>query len=238
MNGAFGELCAANVDFHDDLVRNIKTIRESQDLFDDLARDPRDRAAAIAAEAGERIPTPAAIVTRPFDYGTVIGYSFDPSAWQATRFGDARRYGVWYGSLAAETTVYETVFHWHRFLLDSFATEDRFIVGERRLFDVRCDALLIDARGREAAFPDLVSRAGYAFTHALGGFLVDQGANGILVRSARCDGINGAIFRRERNSNVRERMHLTYRCNPARDLCTVERTPGETWLAIRPSALH
>lgn len=234
----FGELCAANVDFHADLVRNIKTIRESQDLFDDLSSDPRDQAVAIATEAEERIPTPNAVVTRPFDHGTVISYSFDPSSWQATRFSDARRYGVWYGSTEVEATVYETVFHWHRFLMDSYGTLDRPITGERRVFDVRCDALLIDLRGKEVAFPDLVNRKSYAFTQALGGFLVDQGANGLLVRSARCAGTNGAVFRGERLSNVREKMLLTYRCNPARDRCTVERAPGELWLEIQPSTLY
>ena len=234
----FGDLCSANVDFHDDLVRNIKTIRESQDLFDDLSSDPRDRAVAIAAEAEERMPTPAAAITRPFDYGTVISYSFDPSTWQATRYSDARRFGAWYGAPEVETTVYETVFHWHRFLMDSYATEDRIITGERRLFDVRCDALLIDLRGKEAAFPDLVSRKSYAFTQSLGNFLVDQGANGILVQSARSSGVNGAIFQRERLSNVREKMLLTYRCNPAQDSCGVERAPGQVWLQIHPSSLY
>jgi hypothetical protein len=234
----FGDLCSANVDFHDDLIRNIKTIRKSQDFFDDLSSDPQDQAVAIAAEAEERVPTPAAIVTRPFDYGTVISYSFDPSTWQATRFSDARRFGVWYGSLEVETTVYETVFHWHRFLMDSYAAEDRIITGERRLFEVRCDALLIDLRGRETAFPDLVSRRSYAFTQSLGNFLVDQSANGILVPSARCSGVNGAIFRRERLSNAREKMLLTYRCNPAQDFCNVEREAGQVWLRIRPGSLY
>ena len=234
----FGDLCATNADFHGDLVRNIKTIRASQDLFDDLARDAADTAVAIAAEAEERVATPAAVVTRPFDYGTVISYAFDPSTWQATRFSDARRYGVWYGSLDAETTVYETVFRWHRFLTDSYAAENRVVTGERRLFDVRCDALLVDLRGREEAFPDLVNRTSYAFTHALGSFLADQGANGLLARSARCDGVNGAIFRRERLSNVREKMLLTYRCNPVLDTCAVERAAGEVWLEIRPGTLY
>lgn len=234
----FDDLLRKNVAFQGDFVRNIKTIRASQQLFDDLSADHVDWAVATAAEAEERVPTPAAIVTRPFDYGTVIGYSFDPSTWQATRFGDARRFGVWYGSLDAETTVYETVFHWHRFLMDSYATEERVITGERRLFDVRCDALLIDLRGREVDYPDLVSRASYAFTHSLGNYLFDQGANGVLVKSARCDGNNGALFRRDRLSNVREKMLLTYRCNPARDLCDVERAPGEVWMRIRPSALY
>lgn len=234
----FGDLCSANVDFHNDLTRNIKTIRESQDLFDDLSSDPHDHAVAIAAEAEERVPTSGAIITRPFDYGTVINYSFDPSAWQVTRFSNARRFGVWYGSLEVETTIYETVFHWHRFLMDSYAMEDRIIIGERRLFDVRCDALLIDLRGREAAFPDLVSRKSYAFTQSLGDFLMDQGANGILVHSARCNGINGAIFQRGRLSNVREKMLLTYRCNPVQDFCNVEREPGQIWLQIKPSLLY
>ena len=234
----FGDLCAANADFHADLVRNIKTIRESQNLFDDLSSDPRDRAVAIAAEAEERTPTTAAVVTRPFDYGTVLSHSFDPSIWQATRYSDARRFGVWYGATEVETTVCETVYHWHRFLMDSYATEDRVIAGERRLFDVRCDALLIDLRGKETAFPDLVHRTSYAFTQSLGNFLVDQGANGILVRSARCQGINGAIFQRDRLSNVRDRMFLTYRCNPALDFCSVERAPGEEWLRIAPSSLY
>src|SRR5262249_27007245 len=101
-----------------------------------------------------------------------------------------------------------------------------------------CDALLIDLRGRESAFPDLVSRTSYAFTQALGNFLVEQGANGLLTRSARCDGINAAIFRRNRLSNVRDRMLLTYRCNPVQDSCSVERTPGTIWLTIRPSSLY
>lgn len=234
----FGALCSANVNFQDDLVRNIKTIRESQDLFDDLSNDPRDWAVAVAAEAEERIPTPASVVTRPFDYGTVITYSFDPSNWQATRFSDGWRYGVWYGSLAVETTVYETLFHWHRFVIDSFAGEDRVITGERRVFDVRCDGLLIDLRDRESEFPDLVSRKSYAFAQTVGAFLYDQGSNGLLVHSARWAAINGAILKPERLSNVRERMLLTYRCNPTVDRCDVERTPGDVWITVAPSSLY
>lgn len=234
----FDALCSKNVGFQSDLVRNIKSIRESQSLFDDLSGDPTDWAVGIAAEAASRIATPSAVLTRPFDYGTVISYSFDSSHWQATRLSDGRRYGVWYGSLEVETTVYETVFHWHRFLMDSYSDEDRMVTGERRVFDVRCDALLIDLRGAEAAYPDLVSRNSYAFTHALGAYLFEQGSNGVLVRSARCAGVNASILRAERLSNVREKMLLTYRCNPKRDHCSVERTPGEVWLDVTPSTLY
>ena len=234
----FGRLCGTNVDFHDDLIRNIKTIRESQALFDDLADDLSDWAVAVAAEAQARIETTASVITRPFDYGAVIAYSFDPANWQATRFSDGRRYGVWYGSVDIETTILETVFHWHRFLTDSYAGENREITGERRVYDVRCDALLIDGRDKVAAFPGLTSRTSYAFTQSLGAYLHQQGANGLLAPSARGHGVNGAILQPDRLSNVREKMLLTYRCNPVQDRCIVERSRGETLMTIAPSSLY
>ena len=231
------ELLAANVDFHDDLVRNIPGIRESQDLFDDLSSDPADWAVAIAAEGAERIATPAALVSRPFDYGTVITYSFDSAHWQATRFSDGTTYGVWYGSLDVETTVYETAWHWYRFVRDSFPDEDREILSERRVFDVRCNALLLDLRGKEAKHPDLVSRTSYAFTQELGRYVHDQGLNGLVVPSARSEGVNGAIFRAERLGNVRHRSYLTYRLNAVRDRFAAERTRGRKWIRLQPSGL-
>lgn len=231
------DLFSANVDFHDDLVRNIPGIREAQNLFDDLSSDPADWDVAIVAEGAQRIPTAGAVITRPFDYGSVLSYTFDSSHWQATRFSDGSRYGIWYGSLAVETTVYETAWHWYRFVRDSFAGEDREIVTERRLFDVRCDALLIDLRGKEAAYPGLTNRTSYTFTHRLGLYVYEQDLNGLLVRSARCDGNNAAIFKPERLSNVRHRGYLTYRLNAVRDRFVAERTPGRKWLTLSPSTL-
>jgi len=231
------DLFAANVDFHDDLIRNIPGIRASQNLFDDLSPDPADWKVAIAAEGAERIPTLAAPITRPFDYGTVISYTFDSAHWQATRFSDGSRYGVWYGSLQIETTVYETAWHWYRFVLDSYADEDREITSERRVFDVRCDALLIDLRGRQTANPDLVSRTSYAFTQQVGRYIHEQALNGLLTPSARCDGINAAVFKPERLSNVRDRTFLTYRLNVARDTLIAERTLRRKWMKLTPSSL-
>jgi RES domain len=231
------DLFSANVDFHDDLVRNIPGIRASQNLFDDLSDKPADWDIAIAAEGAERIPTAASLITRPFDYGTVISYTFDSSHWQATRFSDGSSYGIWYGSMQIETTVYESAWHWYRFVLDSFPGEDREITTERRVFDVRCDALLIDLRGRQTVYPDLLSRSSYVFTHQVGRYAHEQDLNGLLVHSARCDGINAAIFKAERLSNVRDRTFLTYRLNVARDTFVAERTPRRKWLEFRPSAL-
>jgi len=234
----YGDLIREVVDYHGDLVRNIQTIRISQDLFDDLSSDRGDQAVAIAAEAAGRIPSEAPLITRPFDYGTVITFPFANFNGQGTRFSDGLRYGVWYGSLELETTVYETVYHRHRFLMDSYAGEDRSIRNERRVFDVRCDAILIDLRGKEAAESRLVERKSYAHTQPLGAYLQGQGTNGLLVKSARCEGWNGAIFRAAVLSGVRDLCHLTYHINPKDDRVAVERTPGETWLEIRPSSLY
>jgi hypothetical protein len=242
---AYGALIREVADFHGDLVRNIKGIRQSQSLFDDLSADPADQAAAVAAETATRIPTPSALITRPFDYGTVITYPFLPLNWQATRFSDGLAYGVWYGSLALETTVYETAHHWHRFVMDSFPAENREIVGERRVLDVRCDAILVDLRGKEKKAPQLVDRSDYGYTQGVGRYLKAQSQNGVLVRSARTpvhlandfEDHNAAVLRGKVLSNVREKCFLTYRMNPLRDEIAVERATGERWLQVRPSAL-
>ena len=225
------------IDYHGDLVRNIKTIRESQDLFDDLSTDAEDWAVAIAAEGLDYIPSPAPLITRPFDYGVVITYPFVPQHWQQTRFSDGLQYGVWYGSLQVETTIYESIYHWRRFIADTYASEDRTIAGERRVFDVRCDAILVDLRGKEDRFPQLVDRRSYAYTHGLGRYLHEQGQNGVLVRSARAEGMNGAMFRPGVLSAVRDRCYLTYLGNPVRDEVVVQRETGETWMTVRPSDL-
>lgn len=231
------DLFASNIDFHRDLIRNIPGIRQSQNLFDDLSDDRADWAIAIASEGVDRIPTSAALITRPFDYGSVISYSFDSAHWQSTRFSDGSLYGVWYGSLDIETTVHETACHWYRFVLDSYANEDREIATDRRVFDVRCDALLIDLRGKHHEYPDLIRRTGYEFTHQVGRYLHEQDLNGLLVQSARHDGINGAVFKPARLSNVRDRTFLTYRLNVVRDSFEAERTPGRKLLRFPPSSL-
>jgi hypothetical protein len=222
--------------FDGDLVRNIKGVRVSQDLFDDLTAHAADREVAIAAESATRLPSLAPLISRPFDYGAVVTYPFVPHNWQATRYSDGLAYGVWYGALELETTVYETVYHWHRFVVDSFAGLDRAIAGERRVFSVRCDAILIDLRA--VAEPRLADRRDYSFTWRVGRFLWERSQSGLLAPSARrAAGTSAAIFRPEALSDVRDLCFLTYRMNPVLDAVTVERTPGVSWLELQPSAL-
>jgi hypothetical protein len=233
----YQELIDTAVDYHGDLSRNIKTIRESQALFDDLSPDTADWTVAIAAEAQDYIVSPAPLITRPFDYGAVITYPFVPQHWQETRFSDGLHYGVWYGSLEMETTIPESIYHWRRFIEDSYPAEDRAIVGERRVFDVRCDAIVVDLRGKEKGFPQLVDRRSYAYTHGLGRYLHEQGQNGVLVRSARADGTNAAMLRPGLLSGVSDRCYIKYVTNPTRDEVVVQRQGGEAWVTVRPSEL-
>ncbi len=174
----YTDLIKKVVDFHDDLVRNIKTIRSSQALFDDLSDDPQDQAVAVAAEAARRVASAAPLLTRPFDYGTVITYPFVNFNGHVTRFSDGLHYGVWYGSLDIETTVYDTVYHWRRFVMDSYAAEHRVVRGERRVFNARCDGILVDLRGKQRQEPRLIDRRDYGFTQQFGRYLKDQGQNG------------------------------------------------------------
>jgi hypothetical protein len=234
----YPELITRAVDFHAGLVRNIKGIRVSQNLFDDLSDDAQHQAVAIAAESATRIPSDAPLAMRPFDYGSALTYPFVRFNGHATRFSDGLDYGVWYGSLELDTTVHETVHHWRRFLADSFAEIDREIVSERRVIQARCDAILIDLRGKERREKRLLDRTDYTFPNVLGRYLQQQNQNGLMVRSARCDGINAALFTPRVLSQPRDLCFLTYRTNPTKDLVRVERTPGRKWLEIKPSSLR
>src|SRR5688572_8436032 len=148
------------------------------------------------------MPSPAPLITRPFDYGTVITYPFVPHNWQVTRYSDGLEYGVWYGALELETTVHETLYHWHRFVHDSFPELDREIVGERRVFNVRCEAILIDLR--TAKDPRLVNPGDYRFTQQLGRHLWRRAQSGLLAPSARTRGTTAAILRPQALSDVRD----------------------------------
>jgi hypothetical protein len=230
----YRELISSVVDYSGDIFRNIMGIREGQMLYDDLADDETDAALAFAAEALDKPASFEPLITRPFDYGTVITFPFLQENWHGSRFSDGLRYGVWYGSEELETTVYETVHHWRQFILDSYGQEDVEILGERRVFKVRCQGILIDVVGKEITFPGLVERESYAFTQPLGGYLHDQNQNGLLVRSARRrEGINAALFRSQILTNPLDVCYLTYMFNPRQSTSiTIERDRGRTWLTL------
>src|ERR1039457_3295834 len=160
----YAGLIASVVVFNNDLLRNIKGIRISEDLFDDLG-DTSDYAFAHAAESRDTISSNQALITRPFDYGAAITYPFIQSNWQRTRFSDGMLYGVWYGALDIETTIHESAFHWKRFVLDSFPSETVEVIADRRVISARCSGILVSLVGKEKKWPALIDQGNYSFTN-------------------------------------------------------------------------
>lgn len=220
-------------DYSGDLFRNIKTARVAIDCYDDIGDESFDTEVAIHSEMEGHVGTHAAALTRPFDYGTTIAYSFDASHWQETRVGTGNSYGVWYGSEAMETTIFETVHHWRRMVLDTFEGVNEEIISERRIVLAHCQGLLVDLVGKEQDFPALINQDSYEFTHQVGNYLVQNRQAGLLVKSARCNGVNAAIFDVKILSNPRDFCYLTYYWNPAgKDKIRIEREIGVTLLEV------
>jgi RES domain len=229
----YADLLTNIADFDDDLLRNIKGIRRSQDLFDDLCDDPNQYAVAHAAECRDTVATDQRLLSRPFDYGTAVAFPFLSANWHRTRFSDGTRYGVWHGSQNLETTIYESAYHWRRLILASFPTETANIIGERRVVKVSCRGILVSLVGKETDWPALVDPIDYSFTNTLGSYLHDQGQNGLLVQSARYSGINAAILNQAILGNVRDHCFLTYTYDPQeKGNIRVEREQGTLLMTV------
>ena len=238
MDAFFAGLPLADV--HQDLARNIKSIRVSQNPFDDLSDDPAEWEIAQQHELAAKphaYESHATIIDRPFeeaDWLNAIAFPF--RNWAASRFCDGS-FGLWYGSDTVETTVYETVHHWRSgFLAD--AGFDRLvsrgaresITGERKVYWVRCDAALLDLRVRAAQYPDLVHPTSYHFTQQIGARLHHESHPGFVAPSARYDGENYGFLNRNVLSAAHPCCSLTYRLT--REGVVVEREVGQTWMVL------
>lgn len=220
-------------DTHEDLYRNIVSLRESEDLFDDLSPDPTDWSTAIEAEmiskqSGFISQNP--IIDRPFEeakWFNSIGFPF--SNWMESRYSNGK-YGVWYGGESLETTIYETVHHWTEFLSDAQNLNPGRI-QERRIHTVRCDALLVDIRHLVPEFPGLISTDDYSLTQSVGSRLQGEEHPGLLAKSARCSGDVYALFNPKVLSNPRMFCYLTYKVGD-QGTVEVEREPGKLLLSV------
>jgi len=221
-------------DFDGQPYRNITSLRDSEDLFEDLTDGDED-ASAIAAEAEMRVKDhlilrDPEIIHRSFHYTrSIIDYPFKNEPYLFTRFGDGT-YGVWYGSLEIKTTVFETGFH---MIKAERAVEgiDEVVVRERAVYRVQCSAILIDLRGKQKSFPKLLADD-YGFTQQIGQRMNREGHPGLLVPSPRFKGTNMAIFNPRVLSNPRLHCYLTYFFDPHTLNIRVERTVGRTWLKV------
>lgn len=221
MNG----LLDTTTDFSGDLFRNIVSLRESRDLFADLA-DGDAALSHIATYAEMRVKEdiPGGFLNRGFHYTTAINYPFDHEPYLATRYGNGG-YGVWYGSMELNTSIHETCYHMMRGEEGVEGLKSP-IIRERAVYLVGCQAVLIDLRGKQKTFPWLVADD-HGMTQAVGGRLQREGHPGLLAPSARCIGTNLAAFKPVILSNPRHHCYLTYRLDPVTRRISVERQPGE-----------
>jgi len=218
-------------DFNDDVFRNITSLRESEDLFDDLS-DGHEFLSNVARTVEMKVKStiPPGIISRGFHYTTAIDYPFMAEPYLITRYGNGA-FGVWYASLDLETTIHETAYH---MLIEELRVEGTRspVYRERAVYLVQCRAILIDLRGKEKDYPDLVSND-YSFTHQVGERLYNEGHPGFLAPSARYNGTNLIAFAPSILSNPKLNCYLTYICDPQKRTIIVERQPGEIFMQVR-----
>lgn len=224
---AFGDLEGLTLKAVDsDLFRNIVSLRKSQDLFDDLSDDPEDWSAAIELEITCKPPqfqSGQPIIDRPFEeaaFFEAIRFPFDNPG--ASRFSSGY-FGVWYASETLETTIHETVHHWRNgLLLDAGWQDVEGVAIERRVHLVRCNGALVNLLSMAKEWPELLSDD-YSACQALGESFDRQGLPGLLTISARCSGVNAAVFNSNLLSNPRAHCYLTYRVEKGRvNVCRSE----------------
>lgn len=221
-------------DFHDDMHRNIVSLRESQDLYDDLTDSPEGWQAATDLEMATKPHTYLSdqpVIDRPFEeaaYNEAIKYPFEH--WSMTRYCDGS-FGVWYGADSLVTSIYETVHHWRRGFLEDVDWQNiDGVVIERKVYLVRCDAALLDFIPKIDEFPALIDSSSHHLTHQIGARMNHDGHPGLISRSARCEGLNYAVFNPHVLTSPRQLCYLTYRTEAAQVL--IERKPGEVMLRI------
>lgn len=237
MNPLFAHIKLADV--HQDVARNIVSLRESQHLFDDLTDDPAEWLLAQKVEDEVKPPPYSSrkpIIDRPFEdaqWFNAIDWPF--KHWQTSRFSDGS-FGVWYGSESVETTVYESAYHWYRGLLIDAGFEQMAVIAERKVYWVACNAALLDFREVIAEEPDLLHPLNYTLCQTVGSRIHREGHPGLLTQSVRRPaGENLAIFNPAVLSNPRQNCQLTYRLQGGQ--IVVEKQPGATWITLSAAGL-
>jgi hypothetical protein len=208
MDQLFAQLTLTDV--HCNVIRNIVSIGTSQDLFDDLSSSPEEWALAEQVEDAVKPPpyqSPTPIIHRPFEdaeWFNAIGWPckyWQTRHWQASRFSDGT-FGVWYGCDTVATSVYETAYHWFNGLLTDAGFEKEKVIGERKLYDVACDAALVDLRPLTTTHSGLMHKTDYSTAQSVGARLHREGHPGLMTTSVRhAAGQNYAILNPDVLSN-------------------------------------
>lgn len=237
MDQLFSRLALADV--HLDVLRNIVSLRTSQDLFDDLTDEPAGWMLAQQVEDATKPPpyrSHMPVIDRPFEDAVWFNAIHWPFAnWRVSRFSDGG-FGVWYGCNSVEATVYETAYHWYHGLLADAGFESEQVIGERKVYSVACNAALLDFRLIVPDFPELAHKTDYSHAQSVGARIHREGHPGLLIPSVRYPpGESYVVFNPTVLSNPRMNCQLTYRLDGER--IVVEKAPGVTWTDIKIAEL-
>ncbi len=200
--------------------RNIISSSPSINVFEDLDEgDPVLNQVAIQSEMGAKSEVPSGMIARAFHYSEAVERPFVKENWNQSRFSDGS-FGVWYGSLEEETAICESAYHTIKFY-QAFGM-NKSQISYRAMYQVLCQAVLLDFVGKEKSFPDLISND-YLFTQTIGKRLSREGHPGIITPSARCSGSNINIFHIAVLSQPKLNYNLNYHYDPSRDSIQIEK---------------
>ncbi len=167
--------------------RNIYTIKSTQDLFEDIA-DPDDFPVLQAWDnETSQIQHTAAPKNRVFQYGNIIETVcvFEKTNWRQGRFGDGKKYGVWYGAIEKETSILEGLYSVYKNVKEDIANSSRPVVIDRRMLKAQITAnRAIDLRLCSEHYAQLINN-NYTFCQELGAYAVEDGIDLFLTPSAR-----------------------------------------------------
>jgi hypothetical protein len=213
MDKLFSEIDLLNV--NQLLLRNIVSLADVENAFDDLSDNPADWSLAQTVASDVKPMRHSSFepeIYRAFEeaeWSKAILWPF--SNWQTSRFSNGS-FGVWYGSDTLETTVYETAYHWSRGFLADVALERGSVVIRRQLFSVSCRAGLLDFRPAVKSYPQLLHKSDYSFTQGVGSRIHQEGHPGLVTFSVRhSGGLNYAMLNPAVLSEPQHHSYLAYR---------------------------
>lgn len=201
------------IDYSKDVFRNIRSIKISQDLFDDLSHDPLDWDAANCIEMYTHPTiTHPPLIQRAFDYSknNFIDYPFEHIT--ASRYSDGS-VACWYGSETLDTTIYETQHHFKQEILNTWELfrNEQAITVDRRVAKIACHGLAFDLSQKGKQFPWLIDSVNYTRCQEIGRRIAKEGHPLLRVPSARHqNGINLVAFSPNVLSNPRDYCRLQY----------------------------